>query len=100
MCQEAAPWFGLETTACIRNPATGIFETCVCPITSCAVAPDGTARCEFTWPVVGVAALLFFSFWALLFGYISASNRATALRQMRRSRQSVERWAMRALFPE
>ena len=100
MCREGSPWFGLQSHACFLNPDSGVFEMCVCPFTSCAVANDGTASCEHTWPVVSIAALLFLGFWALVFGWISAGNRAASLRQTKRSRQSVENWAMRTLFPE
>lgn len=99
-CASGQPWYALRTEACYFDADSGVFHECRCPITTCAVSVStGHAACQYTGLVLGLMMLLFAAFWALVFASMSAGNRAKALGQLRGSKQAVEAWAYRTLFP-
>ena len=99
MCQAAQPWFALEATACYRDEDSGYYVLCNCPVSTCSMAPDGSARCEYTIEVKVFFGLLALCFWGLVFAWMSVNNRIISLGQLRRSKSEVEAWAWSVLFP-
>jgi hypothetical protein len=99
MCDIGQPWFGLQANACFRDEVGGGLLQCRCPISTCVIAPNGNASCQYSTWVVVIFAVLLACFWGVLFAWMNVGNRVNTLSRLRVSRRAIRSWAQQSLFP-